>query len=212
MRSLNLVKDSHFTLVKGYSMLRSIEDVVGDVESPYIIPRKELSEAQAYLHSDFSVCNKHLKRALKLYQQEVPLARRYNTIRNRVTAADNQEISSKNNQYVEAIRAGRYREAEKVLDEIMKMNLPQIVNHLSAALSQEGKSIVLINSSSTHINVISVSVQDGKNVYGGGFRGKIMPGGSIDVPLNGNVVSKVEVLVTYFVNGKQYKRNIEVGA
>ncbi len=211
MSFFNIYKDSHFALVKGYSLVRSIEDTVGDVESPYVVPGKELSEAQALLHSDFSACNKHLKKALSLYQQEVPLARRYNTVRERVVSAEDQDLRTKNSQYVEFIRAGRYKDAGKVLDDIMKMDIPQIVNHLSAIVSETQDSVVLLNRSSAIISITSVSVVEETSTYGGGYRGNIRPGDSVSIALNQKVKNSVEVRVTYFVNGKQYKRNLNVG-
>ena len=206
----NITKDSHFTLLKVYSAVRSIEDTVGNVESDYVYPKNELSIAQSELHSDLHACLKHLKKALNLYKQEVALARRYSEKSDKIQYCTSTEIQRLNSQYKEALRSGNYREAEKALRALLIQDIPETNGSLIVILSTDRTVLTVQNISNRSVSIRSASVR-GEKAYGGGFIGNILPGSSVDIVLSEALVGSGEVKIDYFMGGQSHTLHCEVG-
>lgn len=206
-------KESHMQLLKVYRLTKAIEALTKDAESPYVVPAKELAQARSYLRSDIKLCLKHLQRAHTLYQQESSLAVRYQSVAEYVRTQATPDFASMGVAYERAVRSGDYREAGKVLDQMLSHEIPEKrEEHLSVVLSDDRMSIVIRNKAKSFIIVTSVVAEgEGHSATGGGFNGRLMPGESATIQLDRAAAGAVLVSIRYNTGGRPIKRDYRVG-
>ena len=207
----NVTKDSHFTLLKVYSSVRSIEEVVKDNPSAYTEASKELSLAQSLMLSDLHKTLSHLKKAEKLYIKESALARRYNKLSDRIQSANDDEIIHLNMEYLSAVRSGKFKIAEKTLSRIETKGIPVAEEHLAVAISKDRKYAVITNRTNSTVFVDAFSVMSvNQTVRSEAFKGTMHSGESKQVPLSSEMDGESTANLGYSLKGKYHSRKYKL--
>ena len=96
-------------------IMRDITDITRNIDSAYIIPKRQLARANSLIDENQKKAVREMKKAKKLFIQESRVACEYNRYRDIIDETKNLELQELNSRYMQAIHEGDYKTASQII-------------------------------------------------------------------------------------------------
>ena len=96
-------------------MMRDIYNINSTVESPYVVPKRQLALARSAMYDNLKKALKEIKKAKRLFINESRIAYEYNRYKDIIDETKDEKLLTMNSRYLKAINEGDYKTAELIV-------------------------------------------------------------------------------------------------